>query len=62
MSDDVMQQFKQQEAESIALSVKFNRWSLVMIGLMIQEQERKLIASDLPVDSEGQGNFWSEIG
>ena len=62
MSDDVMQQFKQQEAESIALSVKFNRWSLVMIGVMIQEQERKLLASDLPVDSDGQTNFWSEIG
>ena len=62
MSDDVMQQFKQQEAESIALSVKFNRWSLVMIGVMIQEQERKLVASDLPVDSESQSDFWSAIG
>ena len=62
MSDDVMKQFQQQEAENIALSVKFNRWSLVMIGVMIQEQEQKLVASDLPVDSESQNNFWSEIG
>ena len=62
MSDDVMKQFQQQEAENIALSVKFNRWSLVMIGVMIQEQEQKLVASDLPVDSESQGDFWSDIG
>ena len=62
MSDDVMKQFQQQEAENIALSVKFNRWSLVMVGVMIQEQEQKLVASDLPVDSESQGDFWSEIG
>ena len=62
MSDDVMKQFQQQEAENIALSVKFNRWSLVMIGVMIQEQEQKLVASDLPVDSDGTSNFWSEIG
>ena len=62
MSDDVMKQFQQQEAENIALSVKFNRWSLVMVGVMIQEQEQKLVASDLPVDSESQSNFWSEIG
>ena len=63
MSDDnVLKQFQQQEAENIALSVKFNRWSLVMVGVMIQEQEQKLVASDLPVDSDNQGNFWSEIG
>ena len=62
MSDDVMKQFQQQEAENIALSVKFNRWSLVMIGVMIQEQEQKLVASDLPVDSDSTSNFWSEIG
>ena len=62
MSDDVMKQFQQQEAENIALSVKFNRWSLVMIGVMIQEQEQKLVASDLPVDSDNPGNFWSDIG
>ncbi len=62
MSDDVMEQFQQQEAENIALSVKFNRWSLVMIGVMIQEQEQKLVASDLPVDSESQNDFWAGIG
>jgi len=62
MSDDAMKQFQQQEAESIALSVKFNRWSLVMIGVMIQEQEQKLVASDLPVDGDNQNDFWSEIG
>jgi hypothetical protein len=48
--------------------VQLNRWSLVMIELMIQEQEAKLLASDLPVDVEaasddvGDDNFWEELG
>ena len=30
---------------------------------MIQEQEQKLVASDLPVDGDGElDNFWEEIG
>lgn len=63
MSHKLLDQFRQQEADSIAISVKFNRWSLVMIALMIQEQEQKLVASDLPVDGAGQlDNFWEEIG
>lgn len=63
MSNKLLDQFRQQEADTIALSVKFNRWSLVMIDLMIQEQEQKLVASDLPVDGDGeQDNFWEEIG
>ena len=61
MSNKLLDEFRQQEAENIALSVKFNRWSLVMIEVMIREQEQKLITSDLPVDTEGQDNFWEEI-
>ena len=61
MSDKQIEQFHQHEAENIALSVKFNRWSLVMIAAMIQEQEQKLVASDLPVDNENQDNFWSGV-
>ena len=62
MSNKLLDQFRQQEADNIALSVKFNRWSLVMIETMIQEQEQKLVASDLPVDSDGElDNFWEEI-
>ncbi|MCZ7672428.1 MAG: hypothetical protein M5U34_37515 [Chloroflexi bacterium] len=62
MSNKLLDQFRQQEADNIALSVKFNRWSLVMIAVMIREQEQKLVASDLPVDMEsGQDNFWEEI-
>ena len=62
MSNKLLDQFHQQEADTIALSVKFNRWSLVMIEIMIQEQEQKLVASDLPVDGDGeQDNFWEEI-
>ncbi|MFZ1397317.1 MAG: hypothetical protein WAS33_10490 [Candidatus Promineifilaceae bacterium] len=63
MSNKLLDQFRQQEADTIALSVKFNRWSLVMIEIMIEEQEQKLVASDLPVEGEGElDNFWQEIG
>lgn len=62
MSNKLLDQFRQQEADNIALSVKFNRWSLVMIAVMIGEQEQKLVASDLPVDTDsGQDNFWEEL-
>lgn len=62
MSSKLLEQFRQQEADTIALSVKFNRWSRVMITLMIQEQEQKLVASDLPVEGEGDlDNFWEEM-
>ena len=39
MSNNILTEFQQQEAETTALQVKFNRWSLVMIELMIREQE-----------------------
>lgn len=62
MSNKLMDQFRQQEADNIALSVKFNRWSLVMIAVMIREQEQKLVASDLPVDLDsGPDAFWEEV-
>ena len=62
MSNKLLDQFRQQEADNIALSVKFNRWSLVMVEVMIREQEQKLVASVLPVDGDGeQDNFWDEI-
>lgn len=62
MSNKLLDQFRQQEADNIALSVKFNRWSLVMVDVMIQEQEQKLVANDLPVEGDGdQDNFWEEI-
>ena len=55
------EQLRQQEAESLAQSVQFNRWSLVMIELMIREQEQKLVASDQPVDTDATDNFWEAI-
>ena len=64
MSNDILTEFQQQEAETTASMVQFNRWSLVMIELMIQEQEAKLLASDLPVDTEeaaSDDNFWEEL-
>lgn len=63
MSNQLLNKFQQQEADTIALSVKFNRWSLVMIQCLIQEQEQKLIASDQPVDEDGSlDSFWEELG
>ena len=62
MSTNPLDQFQQQEAEGIKLSVKFNRWSRVMIEVMIREVEEKLIASDLPVDDgPAADNFWEEF-
>lgn len=61
MNNKLLDQFRQQEADNIALSVKLNRWSLVMIALMIQEQEKKLVDSDLPVDTEAADNFWLDL-
>jgi len=62
MSDKQMEQFQQHEAGTIALSVAFNRWSLVMIEVMIREQEQKLVASDLPVDDDGdRDSFWEPV-
>ena len=60
-NQNLREQLRQQEAESLAQSVQFNRWSLVMIELMIREQEQKLVASDLPVDSDSRDDFWRDI-
>jgi len=61
MSNKLLDQFRQQEADNIALSVKLNRWSLVMIELMIREQEQKLVDSDLPVDADATDDFWLDL-
>ena len=54
--------YRRQEADQLALSVKFNQWSLIMIEVMIQAQEAKLVASDLPVDTaQGDTDFWREM-
>ena len=60
-NQNLREQLRQQEAESLAQSVQFNRWSLVMIEIMIREQEQKLVASDLPVDSDSRDDFWHDI-
>lgn len=61
MSNKILDRFRQQEADGIALSVKFNRWSRVMIELLIAEHEQKLVASDLPVEGVGEDDFWEEV-
>ena len=59
--NNLREQLRQQEAESLAQSIQFNRWSLVMISVMIREQEEKLVASDQPVDIEQGDNFWADV-
>lgn len=61
MSDNVLDQFRQQEADSLALAVQLNRWSLALIEQMIADLEQKLVASDLPVDAEPADPFWEEL-
>jgi hypothetical protein len=64
---DILSTFQQQEAEATARMLQLNRWSLVMIELMISEQEEKLLASDLPVEGDGLSasgagdTFWEEL-
>lgn len=64
---DILSTFQQQEAEATARMLQLNRWSLVLIELMIAEQEEKLLASDLPVEGDelsasGAGDtFWEEL-
>jgi hypothetical protein len=64
---DILSTFQQQEAEATARMLQLNRWSLVMIELMITEQEEKLLASDLPVEGDETNaaaagdNFWEEL-
>lgn len=47
---NLLETFRQQQAEQLTQSAQFNRWSRVLIELLIREQEEKLLASDLPVD------------
>ena len=58
---NLREQLRQQEAEALAHSIQFNRWSLVMISIMIREQEEKLVASDQPVDLDREDNFWADV-
>lgn len=62
MTKNVLDTFRQQEADNVALSVQLNRWSLTMIRVLIAEQEQKLLASDLPVDDVEQADdFWHDL-
>ena len=60
MSGNVVDEFRQQEAEVLANERKYNHWSRTMLKLMITEYEQKLLASDLPVDDE-EPMFWSDL-
>ena len=61
-SSQLLDRFRRQEADNAALAAQLNRWSRTMVGVLIQEQERKLLASDLPVEAEETDSFWAEVG
>lgn len=61
MRGNVVDTFRQQEAEQMAAKLRYNRWSQVLIDLLIAEYEEKLLASDLPVEEEGSVPFWEHI-
>jgi hypothetical protein len=65
VGNNILTDFQQQEAEATARMLQLNRWSLVMIEVMIAEQEQKLLASDLPVDDDtvpaAGADFWEEL-
>jgi hypothetical protein len=52
MATNLLESFRQQQAKQLTQSVQFNRWSRVLIEVLIREQEEKLLASDLPVDED----------
>lgn len=60
MSGNVVDEFRQQEAEQLASERKYNQWSRTLLKLMIAEYEQKLLASDLPVDDE-ETVFWRDL-
>lgn len=61
MSGNVIEEFQQQEAEQLASERKYNRWSRLMLEVMIAEYEQKLMSSDLPVDDDKRF-FGSDLG
>ena len=61
MSANVVDAFRQQEAEQLAAALRYHRWSQALLEEMIQEYEQKLLASDLPVEDEKNRPFWEQI-
>ena len=62
-----LEEFKKQEAAAKASARQLNEWSKTLIARLIEEQEAKMQASNLPVDPgvapEGKpGSFWQDDG
>lgn len=61
---DVIVQYQQQQAQATAQAVTFQRWSNALITVMVQEIERRLVNSDMPVDNTQTGaddTFWKTL-
>ena len=62
MSRQSVSQLQQTENESKALYLQYNRWSRVMIRLLIREQEHKLVESGQPVEEDAAGAaLWEQV-
>ncbi|MBK8989715.1 MAG: hypothetical protein IPM39_27265 [Chloroflexi bacterium] len=62
MSSSVLEEFERLQAEVLANARKYNEWSRIIVTVMIEELEAKMLASDLPVDEEETGNpFWGKL-
>jgi len=62
MSGEFLELYRQHESDNIAMSVQLNRWSLAMIEQMIRELEKKLMASNQPVDEMPKfERWWAEV-
>ena len=59
MSETVLQEYERMEAERLALARKYHQWSLVMVKVMIEELEKKLLDDDQPVDEDK--TFWENL-
>jgi hypothetical protein len=60
MSETVLQEYERVEAERLALARKYHQWSQVMVKVMIQELEKKLLDDDQAVDDEDK-TFWENL-
>jgi hypothetical protein len=60
MSETVLQEYERLEAERLALARKYHQWSLVMVKVMIEELEKKLLDDDEAVDEDDKA-FWENL-
>jgi len=57
MAKDIMRQYGEMEQQRQQMLQRFHRWSLVMIGVMLQEQQARLALPGAPLpEAAGTGD------